>query len=179
MSNSRQDLIHIEKAIQALKYARSNIHHQKFFRAERNAKHAYHYIKNVFPDLAPVVKKSEHTETDCHNHDCHNNYNFYCCSCHCHPHPLPIHLTSQKFFAKVSGGTPAGNELIVPASSFVDDLGNPVVSFSMAYEYTTLFINGMTQQNGVFTVTPSAVVVKGGAHLDSNDPITIELVIQI
>ncbi|WAH45016.1 DUF4183 domain-containing protein (plasmid) [Alicyclobacillus fastidiosus] len=52
-------------------------------------------------------------------------------------------------------------------------------SFPSTYGYATLYVNGMIQQNGIFTVSPSAIVITGGAQLDTNDSITVELVIQI
>lgn len=181
MSQSRQDLAYIERAIQVLRYAQYNIRHQKFDRAERNVKNASHYMKKVFPNLSTVVKKSKHIETNSHNYNSYNNNNnryiFYCYNCP--PQPEPPSLTSQKFFAKVSSGTQLGNDLIILASNFVDNSGNTITSFPSGYEYMNLYVNGIIQQNGTFTVLSSALLVIGGAHLDPNDPIAIELVSQV
>ncbi|MCL6547581.1 MAG: DUF4183 domain-containing protein [Alicyclobacillus sp.] len=67
---------------------------------------------------------------------------------------------------------------MVPAASFVDDHGTAVTSFPTGYEYATLYVNGMIQLGGTFTVTPSALVISGGAQLDGDDPMVVELVSQ-
>lgn len=167
MSDIKRTLKYIDQAIEALKDARFHTKYDKWIKADVDATYAYRYIKKVFPNIS---------SSDMH---CHHQWNC-CCCCQCHHHPKPPqHITSSKFFAKVSSGMRTGDELIIPAASFVDDSGNSVIAFPSNYEYMTLFVNGMVQQNGSFVVAPFAVVVKGGAHLDSDDPITIELVIQI
>ncbi|WP_431308612.1 DUF4183 domain-containing protein [Alicyclobacillus fastidiosus] len=94
------------------------------------------------------------------NRDCHNTYIFYFC---CYPHNEPLSLVSQKFFSKTSSGTHLGSELIIPVLGFVNDSGNTITSFPTGYSYTNLYINGVIQQNGTFTVVPSALLVIGEA----------------
>lgn len=168
MRNIKHFLKYIDKANKALKDAGHHTKRDKYSSAYLDIESAYRYIEEAkyYIDLE---------KENCHHSRCCDD----CCHCcHCHHKPKPSHLTSQSFFAKVSGGIPGGNNLTIPASSFIDDMGNPVVSFPTTYEYTTLYINGMIQQNGVFIITPSSITVINGAHLDSDDPIAIEVIIQ-
>lgn len=120
--------------------------------------------------------------TSCHRSGSHNGCSL-CVGQICFPFSIcpatkPIQLRSQKFFTKMSAGTHFGGDVILPASGFVDDNGNLISSFPASYEYVTLYINGVIQQNGVFTVAPSALVISGGATLDGDDPVTLEFVVQ-
>ncbi|WCK55922.1 DUF4183 domain-containing protein [Aneurinibacillus sp. Ricciae_BoGa-3] len=92
--------------------------------------------------------------------------------------PCPL-LASQKFFSRVSSGTVVGNDLVIPAVTFTDDDGNNITAFPSVFHYYNLFINGMIQPNGVVFVSPSQILISGGAVLDSDDPIALEFVVNV
>ncbi len=69
-------------------------------------------------------------------------------------------------------------KLIIPAGSFTDDQGNPVVNIPLADPdsgYYSLFINGVLQQEDLYTVSATEVEVEIGDPNDIpvNAPITL------
>ncbi|MCL6445983.1 MAG: DUF4183 domain-containing protein [Alicyclobacillus sp.] len=86
-------------------------------------------------------------------------------------------LASLKFLSNVSAGVVSGADLIIPATAFVDDNGNSIVTFPSVFQYYNLYINGMIQLNGSVSVIPSAVIISDGAALDSHDPVLLEFIV--
>ncbi|GMA61003.1 DUF4183 domain-containing protein [Alicyclobacillus fastidiosus] len=86
-------------------------------------------------------------------------------------------LKSYKYYTPASVGTVSGSDLVIVATSFVDDNGNAVTAFPASYANYTLFINGIPQENGSATVTTSDLTIVGGASLDPGDPIVLDLVV--
>ncbi|ASS75832.1 hypothetical protein CIG75_13105 [Tumebacillus algifaecis] len=164
MGDKGDSLAWINKAISDLKDAKQNIKKGEHVDAEDDAKEACKYIMKAFPDLKQKKK-------------CHPTG---CCSCYCRCKDLSHRqrITSRKFFAKVSGGTLAGQDLVIPISSFSDQDGGIATLFPFNYEFTTLYVNGMMQQNGIFAVTHSAIIIAGGANLDQDDPVAVEFIMQ-
>ncbi|SET15706.1 DUF4183 domain-containing protein [Anaerobranca gottschalkii] len=66
--------------------------------------------------------------------------------------------------------------LTIPANAFVDDQGNPVEDITLVTEnngYYLLFINGVLQQEGLYTVTAANVQVIEAGDIPENAPITL------
>ncbi|MCL6547580.1 MAG: DUF4183 domain-containing protein [Alicyclobacillus sp.] len=85
-------------------------------------------------------------------------------------------LKSKKYYAPASAGTVSGSDLVIAATSFVDDNGGAISAFNTSYANYTLYINGQPQQNGVATITSSDLTISGGAALDPGDPVVLNLV---
>ncbi|HHY91518.1 MAG TPA: DUF4183 domain-containing protein [Clostridiales bacterium] len=73
---------------------------------------------------------------------------------------------------------PVEEKLIIPAGSFVDDEGNPVVNIPLADPdngYYLLFINGVLQQADFYTVSAGQVEVEIGApeEIQEGEPIIL------
>ncbi|MCL6597702.1 MAG: DUF4183 domain-containing protein [Alicyclobacillus macrosporangiidus] len=131
----------IDKAIAALQDARHHLKHDEPKKAASDAKTAYRYLWMVFPNIYKW-----------HDHD--RPHHYFCCCCH-HPQPHPsINIASKKFFARASAEITEAGNLIVFASSFVDDSGNPVSVFPFQFEFYSLYINGMIQMNNIVSVKP-------------------------
>jgi hypothetical protein len=166
LSDLKDLLKQIDKAIEALKDARHHLKDDEPEKADIDAKDSYRYFRKAFPHIVP-------DEQNCHHHPHH------CCFCCCLPNPKPPtpYIASKKFLAKASAGIPAGGSLILFASSFVDDSGNPVSAFPSQFEFYNLYINGMIQLNSVISVSPTLIAISGGDALDPDDPILIEFVV--
>ncbi|NLM74920.1 MAG: DUF4183 domain-containing protein [Clostridiaceae bacterium] len=66
--------------------------------------------------------------------------------------------------------------LTIPADAFVDDQGNPVDNITLADPdngYYLLFINGVLQQDSLFTVSAENVQVEEADQIEEEAPITL------
>ena len=69
--------------------------------------------------------------------------------------------------------------LTIPATAFVDDQGDPVTSITLPSTdngYYLLFINGVLQQEGLYSVTTNNVVVQDADDILENSPIILSVI---
>ena len=65
----------------------------------------------------------------------------------------------------------------MPANLFTDDNGNAVTQFEIFNPngYVNLYINGVVQEGGIYTVTPNALIFEPvGGTIFAGTPIIIE-----
>jgi hypothetical protein len=82
----------------------------------------------------------------------------------------------QRFFYNFDPAHLSGNTLTIPADAFVDDAGDAVTSLTtMATDngYYLLFINGVLQQETLYTVSDTQVVVNDASTLEDGVPIVL------
>jgi len=66
--------------------------------------------------------------------------------------------------------------LTIPANAFVDDQGDPVSSITLVTQnngYYSLFINGVLQQESLYTVSANDVVVTDASTIQNDTPIIL------
>ena len=69
--------------------------------------------------------------------------------------------------------------LTIPATAFVDDQGDAVTTITLAATdngYYLLFINGVLQQDSLYTVSANNVVVQDAATIPEDAPITLSVI---
>ncbi|QUH27044.1 DUF4183 domain-containing protein [Serpentinicella alkaliphila] len=82
----------------------------------------------------------------------------------------------QRFFYQLNTGDVDNGTLTIVAASFVDDSGDAVVTIPTAVAdngYYMLLINGVLQQEGLYTVTENNVVVTDATGIPENAPIVL------
>jgi len=76
--------------------------------------------------------------------------------------------------AHIDAGT-----LTIPANAFVDDQGDTVTTITLADAdtgYYLLFINGVLQQEGLYSVTANNVVIQDADTIKEDSPITLSVI---
>lgn len=69
--------------------------------------------------------------------------------------------------------------LTIPATAFVDDQGDAVTTITLADAdtgYYLLFINGVLQQEGLYSVTANNVVIQDADTIKEDSPITLSVI---
>jgi len=82
----------------------------------------------------------------------------------------------QKFFYLFNPDDVDAGVLTIPAASFVDDQGDPITTIPEADPdngYYLLFINGVLQQEGLYTVSDANVVVQEADNIEPDAPIVL------
>lgn len=84
--------------------------------------------------------------------------------------------TVERFYYKFNPQHLDEETLTIPANAFVDDQGNPVTSITQINEnngFYLLFINGVLQQDGLYTVDTDEVVIEDAGSIEVNSPIIL------
>ncbi|KSU87811.1 hypothetical protein AS180_11390 [Priestia veravalensis] len=82
---------------------------------------------------------------------------------------------SLKFVAIVTAGMVVGDTTTIPATSFLDDNGDPVAALPTpaADNVYNVYINGVLQQAGLSVITPAQVTIS--APVPVGVPVVLEL----
>lgn len=82
----------------------------------------------------------------------------------------------QRFFYQINTEDLEDDTLTIEAASFVDDSGDAVVTLPIATPdngYFLLFVNGVLQQEGLYTVTESNVTITDATQVTENAPVVL------
>lgn len=82
----------------------------------------------------------------------------------------------ERYFYKFDSQHLEDGVLTIPANAFVDDQGDPVSSITLITAnngYYNLFINGVLQQEGLYTVSETQVVIQDAADIKKDTPIIL------
>lgn len=83
----------------------------------------------------------------------------------------------QRFFYEVNEDDIDAGVLTIPSTSFVDDAGDPVVGdlplITPENGYYLLFVNGVLQQEGLYTVAANQVTVNDATTILPDTPVVL------
>lgn len=82
----------------------------------------------------------------------------------------------EKYFYYVDAAHIDQGTLTIPANAFVDDQGDPVESITLASGdngYYLLFINGVLQQDSLYTVTEDEVEIGDADEIKIDAPVVL------